>query len=480
MKHEKSQPRNSVIGLAAHNISYTLFSNVLSFVISACVSFVIPKFLSIEEYGYFQLYLFYANYIGFLHLGWADGILLRFGGEYYDELNKRQFSAQFWLYTVIVTLLGIFLCGIGISQFQGYERSMIIAMTGIAVIVHLPRTLLQYILQATNRIKEYARLTITEKITYIIFVGIFIGTGLDSFKFIIAADLLGKFSALCIAIFECRDLVMALPTSIGNALGEARNNISVGSKLMFANIASSLIIGVVRFAIERKWDVGVFGKVAFTISVSNMMMVAIRAVALVLFPILKRLNQKDVEILYKKMRIGIVVPLLGMLVIYYPVKVVLGSWLPSYMDSLTYMALLFPMCVFESKMSMLVETYMKTLRMEKQLLSTNLFTVFISILSTVCSVFVFENIDLAVLSIVLLLMFRSTVGEIIVSKRIHIKLGKDIILEIILTVVFMLSSWFVGGIYGCLIYFFAYSIYLVLQRKQLKAFVESILSYTFF
>ena len=57
--------------------------------------------------------------------------------------------------------------------------------------------------------------------------------------------------------------------------------------------------------------------------------------------------------------------LLGALIVYYPLKIVLSAWLPKYVDSLTYMALVFPMCVFEAKIALLINSYLKTLRKEK-------------------------------------------------------------------------------------------------------------------
>lgn len=47
------------------NFSYTFVSNVVSFCISALVTFIVPKKLGVESYGYFQLYLFYVSYVGF-------------------------------------------------------------------------------------------------------------------------------------------------------------------------------------------------------------------------------------------------------------------------------------------------------------------------------------------------------------------------------------------------------------------------------
>lgn len=66
-------------------------------------------------------------------------------------------------------------------------------------------------------------------------------------------------------------------------------NISVGIKLMFANIASMLIIGIVRFGIERAWDVATLGKVSLTLSILNMI-IFINAVGIIMFPTLRRTN----------------------------------------------------------------------------------------------------------------------------------------------------------------------------------------------
>ena len=70
------------------NLFYTIASNIVSFACSVLITLIIPKRLGIDDYGYFQLYLFYTTYIGFLHLGWADGVLLRYGGAYYEILDK--------------------------------------------------------------------------------------------------------------------------------------------------------------------------------------------------------------------------------------------------------------------------------------------------------------------------------------------------------------------------------------------------------
>lgn len=449
------------------NVRYTVISNLFSFLISAAVSFLVPKNLNIEAYGYLQLYIFYTGYIGFLHFGWADGLYLRYGGKYYEDLDKHLFSGQFWAYTILECIIGTFVFAIGGMLLIPDEKGTVVMLTGVSIVLLLPRTFLQYVLQGTNRIREYAILSIIDKGVYIIGVLLSLVIRSDNYVLIIYSDLAGKLFGLLYAAFQCRNIVLARPKKIWNTIIEARTNISVGIKLMFANISSMLIIGLVRVSIEQRWDVETFGKVSLTMSVSNLLMVFIRAVALVMFPMLRRTDESKLSGIYSKMRTCLMIPLLGMLVFYYPAKVILSAWLPQYADSLIYMALLFPMCVFESKMSMLIETYMKTLRKEKWLLIVNLTTVGLSVACTGITVYWLHNLDLAVVSIVVLLAFRCVLAETLLSHAIEINVKKDIVCELALTVIFISASWFIGGLAGLAVYLVAYVVYLFIKRKSI-------------
>lgn len=448
------------------NFSYTLIGNFVALGISSLITFIAPKCLNITDYGYFQLYLFYNSYIGFFHFGWMDGIFLRYGGEFYKNLDKKVFSGQFWLYSLFECVV----CGliVVLPIFGGVEagKAVVISAIGIAAIFYLPQALLKYVLQATNRIKEYTAIVIIERLVYLSMVILVLIWNPKSFVPLIIADIVGKIVALGYACFKCKDILFTKPEPLRNAINEAYVNISVGIKLMFANIASMLIIGFVRLSIENQWDVATFGKVSLTMSVSNLLMVFIRAVALVMFPMLRRTNSDKLSGIYNTMRTCLMIPLLGMLIFYYPAKVILSAWLPQYADSLVYMALLFPMCVFESKMSMLIETYMKTLRKEKWLLLVNVTTVSLSVVITLITTYWLHNLDLAVASIVFLLAFRCVFAELLLSTVLDVNVKTDIVLELALTIIFIGASWFVGGIAGLAIYAVAYLVYLFIKRND--------------
>ena len=248
---------------------------------------------------------------------------------------------------------------------------------------------------------------------------------------------------------------------------------------MISNIASMLIVGVVRFGIERTWDITTFGKVSLTLSISNLLMLFINALGIIMFPVLRRTDKNSLPSIYKMMRDLLMAVMFGMLIFYYPAKEVLTIWLPDYAESLKYMALLFPLSVYEGKMALLVNTYFKTLRKEKLMLRINILVMSLSILTTMVTTIAFKKLDIAVFSIVLLLMMRAVISEVAISKILNLYLRKDILLEFTLTFAFIISGWYFDSILTLIIYLGFYLTYLVIKRKDLIVTKDKIKSIIF-
>lgn len=458
------------------NVSYSISSNLISLSASILVILIIPKLIGVEEYGYWQLYIFYSSYVGFLHFGWNDGIYLRYGGEEYKNLDKRLFYSQFIELFIFQIFIGVLIWIYSNYFVSDIYRDFIFKMVAIAMVIENSRLMLFYLLQATNKIKEYARITILDRIIYILLVIILVMIGIRDFKIMIFADLIGKLTSLVLVVFTCRDIVLNKVSNFYISFTEIITNISVGMKLMFANIASMLIIGIVRFGIERAWDVATFGKVSLTLSISNMMMIFINAVGVIMFPILRRTNQEKLSSIYSTMRDFLMVILFGVLVIYYPIKSVISAWLPHYAESLLYMALVFPMFIFEGKMALLINTYLKTLRREKVMLRINLISMVVSLITTYISTQLFVSLNITVLNIVVLLAIRSVLAEKYLASVLKIQVNKDIFLEIALTLIFILTGWFINSYMTVFIYGIAYLSYLMIKKNDITRTILNIKS----
>lgn len=449
------------------SFSYTISSNLISLIITSLVVLIVPKLIGVEEYGYWQLYLFYSSYVGVLHFGWNDGIYLRYGGKEYKDLDKKLMFSQFISLLILQSIIAAII--IFYSLFVNeINKDFIIQMVAINLIIVNIRILFLYILQATNRIKEYAKLTMFDRISYIIIILLMLAVGIRAYKLMIIADLFAKVLSLIFAIYSCKEIINHKLSDFYFDYKETMLNISVGIKLMFANLASNLIIGVVRFGIERSWDVATFGKISLTLSISHFMMIFINAIGIIMFPLLRRTDRKKLPDIYGVAR-DILMPItLAILIFYYPLKMVLSEWLPSYSESLNYVALLFPMVLFEGKIALLINTYLKSLRKERTMLKINLITLGLSIILTVLTTIYLKSLTFSVLIIVIVQAFRAIFAEIYLSRVLGVNVIKDISLEVALTVVFVFSGWYIDSWISVLIYGLSYFIYILLKRQELQ------------
>ena len=450
------------------NITYTFTANILTMLISIIMTLILPKFLGVTDYSYYQLYIFFISYVGFFHFGWIDGIYLKIGGMEYNDLEKSNYVTQFWMLNVLEIIIAAIISIFALFTIKNIDKSFVLISTSVCGVITILRTYLLFILQSTNRIKEYAKYTRVDRFIYFALVIVFLFLGFKNYKIILYIDIFSKLVALVLCANKMKDIVFGKLNISKNTLLEIFENISIGIKLMLANIASTLIIGVVRFGIQKNWDIETFGKISLTLNISNLLMTFINAVAVIMFPLLRREEESNLPRIYTILRNTLMIFLYMMLIFYYPIKLILSTWLPQYADSLRYMALLFPICIYESKMSMLINTYLKSFRKEKSMLIINTISLILSLILTILSVFILNNLTWAILSIVFLLGFRCVIGELVLTKIMNILIYKDIILETVLTAIFIISSWFINNMFCSIIYTCFYLIYVFIKRKDIK------------
>lgn len=450
------------------NITYTFTANILTMLISIIMTLILPKFLGVTDYSYYQLYIFFISYVGFFHFGWIDGIYLKIGGMEYNDLEKSNYVTQFWMLNLLEIIIAAIISIFALFTIKNIDKSFVLISTSVCGVITILRTYLLFILQSTNRIKEYAKYTRVDRFIYFALVIVFLFLGFKNYKIILYIDIFSKLVALVLCANKMKDIVFGKLNISKNTLLEIFENISIGIKLMLANIASTLIIGVVRFGIQKNWDIETFGKISLTLNISNLLMTFINAVAVIMFPLLRREEESNLPKIYVILRNTLMIFLYMMLIFYYPIKLILSTWLPQYADSLRYMALLFPICIYESKMSMLINTYLKSFRKEKSMLIINTISLILSLILTILSVFILNNLTLAILSIVFLLGFRCVIGELVLTKIMNILIYKDIILETVLTAIFIISSWFINNMFCSIIYTCFYLIYVFIKRKDIK------------
>jgi len=456
------------------NFSFAFLANVVTLFITLVMQLFLPKILGVKEFSYWQLYLFYGTYIMYSSLGWCDGLYLKYGGKEYKDLDRHMISAQFWWLVIYQTVFSVVMSAVFLLFVDNVDKRFVIVLSFASTAVNIMRYMLQYILQSTNRIKEYSIIVITERLLFLLFIILTWVIKADDYKVLVYSEVCTRSVALIVGLLYCKRVVFASFPKASEIVAETKDLIRGGYKLLCANLTSQLIIGIVRFAIEEKWGTVVFGKVSLTLSMSNMLITCISAVGVALFPTLRRTDKNKLPELYKTMRGIVVYPALGILMFYMPMKIILSLWLPEYAESLKYLAILLPMCVFEGRTQLLINTYLNTLRKERIILSSNIITMCLSFIVTGVSVYVLEKIDVAVASIIFMLIIKCFIAEGRLTKILGINVMADFAGEVILTIIFIVSGWIVGGIPGMLIYIASYGAYIFIKRKDIKNVVGAV------
>lgn len=245
-------------------------------------------------------------------------------------------------------------------------------------------------------------------------------------------------------------------------------NIISGSQLMFANLASSCIIGVVRYGIQKNWSVAIFGKVSLMLSLSNLFVIFINAMGIVIYPILRRTDNNKRNELYFAIDKILDVILFSALILYYPAKLIISWWLPQYSDVMQYICVLFPIYIFEGKMALLFNTYLKVYRKENIIFKINVVCLGISIGYTILATYILKSLNLAVLGMLLLIVFRCVVSQIYCSKMLKVKYKSSILSLLLGLVFYLICGVMITDVVGIILLFIWIIIYISINIKNIK------------
>lgn len=451
----------------AKNVLISVIAQVISLAVSFVMGLIVPKFIDGYSYAYWQLYLLYVSYVGILHFGLLDGLMLRYGAYDYDELDKKRIRSQFQCLLMITSVPAILLAGISAAVMQGAD-CIIFILVAAGIVLKNVSTYNSHVFQLTNRINQYVVVTLAQRITYGLVVVLLLVCRVTDFYWYCIADLIGDCVGITIGIvFNRGSLYFGKSLSLRDTIAECRQNLSAGFVLLLANWTAILLMGSARMVIEWHWGELVFGQVAFAFSLTNIFLTFVTAVSVVLFPSLKRIRGEALPQMYQDIRQVLSPVLFLALLFYFPGCWIVEKWLPNYADSLKYLAILLPIIVFSSKVTLLTNNYLKVYRREKSMLIVNLISVALGFgLFALCA-YVFDHLTALLVCTVAVVMFNSVLSEIVVMRIIKVRIVKDFIFEALLTVGFILVASLLDLWWGCLAYFVLFAVYCLLNYKAI-------------
>lgn len=451
-----------------HNVSYSLFANIINLIVSTLTSLLIPILFkeNAEGYGYYQIYIFYVSFVGFFHLGLCDGFLLRNAGKDIETINTSQTSFEFWVLTFFEFIIGPFIVLYFI--FFGEKDYLYISIAfALNLVIFLPRNYLSNLLQSVNKHKQNAFITIIGRGVFLILVTILIVLKKENYLYFVGADIVGKTFALLYGFFACRKLVTKRIEFKKENFTELSDDIRAGSKIMLAGISSLVITGIVKIVIQNVWDVETYGKISLILTIANLVLSFVTAVSIVLFPSLKTVERDRQIALYPNLKNTLLPFIMATIFLSYPCYLILSYVLPQYAEGIKYIAYMFPICFFSAKATLIVQTYLQINRMENKILLSNVISIFISTALSVVFLLLLKDLSLALPIILISQIVRCFTSEFFLKKNLNLKFLKDIVIEISIITIYIIVFVIWGDLISFIVFFGLFAVYFILKKKDI-------------
>ena len=397
------------------NVVLTVSAQLVSFFVTAVLNLILPKYVSEMDYSNWQTFLLYLGYVPILHFGFLDGLMLRYSQYDYQSLNKPLVQSQFRLF------LGaeVFFALIGFALSFGVENEtyrQIVRFISLGIITMNVYAYVSHLFQMTNRISKYVIIVMMMRFGLGVGVIAALLCGANNFYDLCFVYFASCFLTIFWGVSQNKELFWGKWKLADGTIAELKSNVSSGIMLLIANLSSIFFVGGAKMVVQWRYDPLLFGRIAFSFNLVNLFLTFVTAASIAIFPSLKRIDSGHLPDFYVRIRRSMTPLLFVSLALYFPGYYVLKLWLPNYADSLVYLGILMPMIIYESRVTLLTNNYLKTYRKERLMLVINLVSVAIAFVLFLVSAYMLDSLFILLACLVVVCIVRSIVSEIVVMR----------------------------------------------------------------
>lgn len=457
------------------NLKLAIFAQIINIIFSFVVSLVLPKILGVEQYSYWQLFIFYITYAGLLHFGLSDGIYLRYGGEKFEKLNSSIIGTQMKVMTFVQSIILLFtIVIVNTRNFLEPSRKKVVILFFAYAVIANATWYLGYVFQACNLTRIFSISVIIFNMSFIVSLILLIAFKQKSFVIFCVFYILSMLCSLFYIAIRGNKFIFSKMCPLKTALIEINKNIRIGINLTIANIAGSLILGVGRIVVDRTLGIESFGLMSLALSLTNFFLQFVLQISMVLFPALRRLEDREIKNTFVQLQNNVGYILTIIMVMYTPIKMILQIWLPSYKQSFYYMIFLLPICLFDGKMQLIYSTFLKVIRKERVLFNINIIALIISFILCSMSAICVNNTACVALSMMMAIFLRYFMAYVYLNRNLAVSFDTNFFYEIIFTVLFIVSNIMFKDFISFILILCLYVVYIIINRKNLAKIVTSI------
>lgn len=443
------------------NILKVVSSNLTGILAGVVVGFLLPKIISVSDYGYYKTFTLYYNYLGILSLGIIDGIVLQNGEKDYGELSREKMRSYFSWYLLLHLIMTAAIL-VFVFIFEGFDYKFLVFLLAMNLIPANGCGYFQQISQITQRFKEYSVRKILHSVANIMLVLMLVliyKIGQTNISYV--PYLLGLF-VINLALFiwyivTYRDIVFGKREGLGSSFRSVFKLAVLGFPLLLANLCSTLLLSLDRQFVQILFSTEEYATYAFAYSILSLITVATSAVSLVIYPLFKRMDEEVIKSQCSNLNAILLVCMFITMLVYYPLVYFINWFLPQYVYSLSIFRIILPGLVISASITVVFHNYYKVLGKSTDFFVKSVVALIVSFAFNLGAYLIFKTREAISIASIFALMIWYLYTQHGLRKTCKIRY-KDIGYILIMCAAFYLSSYNLEAWLGGIIYITVFAV----------------------
>lgn len=335
-----------------------MLANLLNLLVSLVNGFVLPRYLSIESYAMIKTYTLYMSFAGFFHLGYLDGMYLKYGGRQMSSVSSKEYGTDFWNVCIMQLAVSSILLVAGLVMWN-----FLLCAIAAGLFLKNINSCFQMFFQATGEFKLYSRaLNYGTIFSFLLSIFLIFVLKADDARLYIGTQV---FSLLIVSLYLCILLNIRLGYLKWRKLSLLmfKENISSGIVLMIGNFSNILFLSIDRWLVKLLMSTYHFALYSFAFGINGLIDVFISPLSVTLYNAFCRDSSPERIMGIKR---AVAVWSFCIIALAFPAKWVVEHYVVKYMESLPLVFIFFASHVFNAIILSVYVNYFKARKMQKQ------------------------------------------------------------------------------------------------------------------
>lgn len=359
------------------DLANVFLAKIINVGIGIILGFLVPIYLSINEYGNLNVFLLYISYAGIFHFGFIDGLYIKYGGKRFKNLNSKILKYEHNFLVIMELIILTILIGLALLT-----KNKILFYCGISIFPLNMISFYKYIYEATGEFKNSVRITnVFNLLTLLMNLVLIFFIRTYKFTFFIYGYLFVYYIVFIFIeinyLYKYKNVV-ATPN-----LQIVKNNIKVGIFILLGNLATSFFYTIDKWFVKGLFSIDKFAFYSFATSMMNVINVFVNSVALTLYSYLVRNNEEE---RMKKIKDYLILLGTFSFTAYFIFSGIVHMFIPKYIKSLSVVNILFMGLPYYFVINILYLNLYKAKKIEKKYFKTVLIMLVISIIANLIAI----------------------------------------------------------------------------------------------